>query len=169
MKRPRKVAGAGPAVRRTAGAGVALALTWDGARWPARSLPPKARAFLSGRSRAVLSGRETAELFADDQVNEIRICWVPRLKGGNAVLSEPFGTPRGTRLGFQPIKTVRFGDILGVVYRRYGSQKMPSKPQRGILTPAQGNALGKVGIQPPTLKETSAKVGLRPPSPVRDY
>ena len=123
MKRPQKVAGAGPAVRRTAGAVIALALTWDGARWPTRSLPLNARDFLkmkSGplQSDAVPSARNLAELFADDQVTEIRICWVPRLKGGGEVLSEPFETPTGKRLGFQSVKTVPFGDMLGVIYRK---------------------------------------------------
>jgi hypothetical protein len=102
---------------------IALALTWDGARWPVRTLPPKARAFLkvkSGKSPgvAIPSVRKIAELFAGDEVSEIRICWVPRLKGGSAVLSEPFQTPAGKRIGFQTLKTARFGDILGVIYRR---------------------------------------------------
>jgi hypothetical protein len=108
MKRPQKVAGAA----------VALALTWDGARWPARTLPPKARAFLAGRSGKIPSHRKMAELFTDDQIREIRICWVPRLKGGDEVLSEPFPAPAGKRIGFQTVKTLRFGDILGVIYRR---------------------------------------------------
>jgi len=102
---------------------IALALTWDGARWPVRTLPPKARVFLkvkSGKSSgvAIPSVQKMAELFADDQVSEIRVCWVPHLKGGNEVLSEPFQTPGGKRIGFQTLKTVRFGDILGVIYRR---------------------------------------------------
>lgn len=124
MKRPRKrqVAGAAVAVdlRATVPHSVALALTWDGARWPARTLPPKARAFLAGKSRASAppSARKVAQLFAADQIKEIRICWVPRLKGGNDVLAEPFPTPAGLRLGFQPVKTIPFGDILGVIYRR---------------------------------------------------
>jgi hypothetical protein len=115
MKHPGKTAGTGSVI--------ALALTWDGARRPARTLPPKARAFLkvkSGKSpgNAIPSARKMAELFADDQVREIRICWVPRLQGGGAVLSEPFQTPAGMRISFQSAKTVRFGDILGVIYRR---------------------------------------------------
>ena len=99
---------------------LALALTWDGARWPVRTLPPKARAFLSGKSRRVAapSPRAMAKLFAADQVKEIRVCWVPRLNGGDAVLSAPFQTPAATRIGFQSVKTTRFGDILGVIYRR---------------------------------------------------
>jgi hypothetical protein len=112
MKRPGKAAGKGRVI--------ALALTWDGARWPARTLPPKARAFLTGISRGASapSARKLAELFAADQVREIRICWVPRLKGGSAVLSEPFQTATGTGLAFQAARTVRFGDLLGVIYRR---------------------------------------------------
>jgi hypothetical protein len=110
MKRPGK----------TAGTVIALALTWDGARWPMRTLPPKARAFLAGKSRgsAAPPARKLTKLFADDQVREIRVCWVPRLKGGSAVLSEPFQTPAGKRIGFQSVKTVRLGDTLGVIYRR---------------------------------------------------
>ena len=106
---------------------IALALTWDGARWPVRSLPPKARAFLTGKSRsaAVPSERKMAELFADDQVREMRVCWVPRLKGGGAVLSQPFQTPMGMRIGFQSVRTVRFGDVLGVIYRRVKSRRRP--------------------------------------------
>jgi hypothetical protein len=102
---------------------IALALTWDGARWPVRTLPPKARAFLkvkSGKSSgdAIPSIRKMAKLFADDGVREIRICWVPRLKGGSEALSEPFPTATGTRLAFRSTKAVRFGDVLGVIYRR---------------------------------------------------
>jgi len=102
---------------------IALALTWDGARWPVRTLPPKARAFLKiklGQSSgdAIPSARKMTKLFADDKIREIRICWVPRLKGGSAALSEPFQTATGTRLAFRSTKTVRFSDILGVIYRR---------------------------------------------------
>jgi hypothetical protein len=121
MKHPGKKQVAGARRRgKSAGAVVALALTWDGARWPTRTLPPKARAFLSGESQGatIPSARKMAELFADDQVREIRVCWVPRLKGGSAVLSESFQTPAATRIGFQSVKTVRFGDVLGVIYRR---------------------------------------------------
>jgi len=99
---------------------IALALTWDGARWPVRALPPKARAFLAGKLPGASSpSREAlARLLGGDQVREIRVCWVPCLKGGDDVLSEPFQTPAGMRIGFQAVKTIRFGDILGVVYRR---------------------------------------------------
>ena len=109
-----------PVPKASAGRVIALALTWDGARWPIRALPPKARTFLAGRSRSAPapSSRNIATLFADDQVREIRLCWVPCLKGGNEVLSESFETPAGKRVGFRSVKTVRFGDILGVVYRR---------------------------------------------------
>lgn len=108
-----------------AGRVIALALTWDGARWPVRTLPPKARAFLADKSRKVdaPSTRDMAKLFADDQVREIRVCWVPRLKGGNEVLSEPFPTPAGMRMKFRAARTTRFGDILGVVYRRLPLQE----------------------------------------------
>jgi hypothetical protein len=99
---------------------IALALTWDGARWPVRTLPPKARAFLAGPSggSAVPSLQETAAWLADGLVKEIRICWVPALKGGDDVLSDPFQTATGMRIPFRASKTVLFGDILGVVYLR---------------------------------------------------
>jgi hypothetical protein len=104
----------------TSGRAIALALTWDGACWPARSLPPKARAFLRGRGKpfAVPAAGELAPLFAADGIREIRVCWVPRLKGGEGTLSEPFQTPSGKRMLFRGAKTLRFGEVLGVVYRR---------------------------------------------------
>ncbi|HEV3272192.1 MAG TPA: hypothetical protein VGZ93_08430 [Candidatus Methylacidiphilales bacterium] len=109
-----------PAKTAANGSVIALALTWDGARWPVRTLPPKARAFLKvkGPSGKIPSARSMAKLFAAGRVCEIRLCWVPRLKGGTAVLSEPFQTPAKKRIGFQSVKTARFGDILGVIYRR---------------------------------------------------
>ena len=99
---------------------ISLGLTWDGARWPIRTLPPKARAFLARKFIAAKNptAREMAEIFVEDQVSEIRICWVTRLKGGEDVLSDPFQTPEGARLGFKAIKTIPFGDTLGVIYRR---------------------------------------------------
>ena len=96
------------------GGKVALALTWDGARWPTRSLPQKARAFLGGN--AVPSAQEAANLFSTDRIQELRICWVPHLKGGPDVLADSF--PTRTRIGFKATKTVLIGEILGVVYRR---------------------------------------------------
>lgn len=99
---------------------IALALTWDGARWPRRSLPKEARTFLAGKSpkMAVPPADASADLFAHDRVKEIRVCWVPRLQGGPDVLSAPFATSTGKRLAFAPTRTVSFGDVLGVVYRR---------------------------------------------------
>jgi hypothetical protein len=106
---------------------VALALTWDGARCPVRSLPAKARAFLRGNAEkiSILSSGAVSALFVDDQVREIRICWVPRLQGGSEVLSELFETADGKRLAFQAIKSVRFGEMLGVVYRRQKGTPLP--------------------------------------------
>jgi hypothetical protein len=99
---------------------IVLALTWDGARWPLRKLPPKARAFLAraNRAPAIPSAQKMAELFANDSVSQLRVCWVPRLLGGDNVLSEPFSTPVGMRMGFKASKPILFGDILGVVYSR---------------------------------------------------
>jgi hypothetical protein len=58
-----------------------------------------------------------ANLFANDQVSEIRVCWMPCLKGGDDVLTDSFSTPAGKRIGFRAVKSLRFGDILGVTYR----------------------------------------------------
>ena len=108
------------AAGRNPGRVVALTLTWDGARWPIRTLPIAARAFLNRASGnpAASSAEEIAGLLAHDQVNEIRVCWVPHLKGGNDVLSPPFSTRGGKRITFHSVKTVCFGDVLGVIYRR---------------------------------------------------
>lgn len=99
---------------------VALALTWDGARWPVKKLPPKAQAFLVGRSKAlpVPAAKELSKLFADDAIREIRICWVPRLRGGEEVLAAPFAVPGNKRLGFTVARITLLGDILGVIYRK---------------------------------------------------
>jgi len=109
-----------PAQKTSAKRVIALALTWDGARWPARTLPPRARAFLAVGSHDSKrrSAKALTQLFGGDQVKEIRVCWVPRLKGGEAVLSDPFQTASGKRMGFPAVRTVHFDDILGVVYRR---------------------------------------------------
>jgi hypothetical protein len=107
---------------------IALALTWDGSRWSVKALPPKARAFLNGKSQklSVSSAREMAKLFASDDVRECRICWVPRLKGGPDVLVAPFSTPNRKRMAFQVSKLIHFGDILGVVYQKKHSLNHPS-------------------------------------------
>jgi len=99
---------------------VALALTWDGARWPVRKLPSSARAFLTGRARnsAVPTSLELTKLLTRDEIRELRICWVPRLKGGAEVLAEPFAVPGSRRLAFAAAKVQPLGDCLGVVYRK---------------------------------------------------
>ncbi len=99
---------------------VALALTWDGARWPIRSLPLKAREFLVGKERKISapSAKAVSRLVSGDEVREIRICWVPRLKGGADVLAESFSIASEKRLAFKATKVMRMGDYLGVVYRR---------------------------------------------------
>jgi hypothetical protein len=100
------------------GAKIALALTWDGARWPVKKLPAKARAFLAMKGSGTPSPREMARLFVEEQVSEMRICWVPRLKGGDDVLAEVFPAPQGRRVSFRATRVTRLGDVLGVVYRR---------------------------------------------------
>jgi hypothetical protein len=97
---------------------VALALTWDGARWPVRALPQQARGFLAAEGHARPSRREMAALLAGEVIREMRICWVPRLKGGDEVMADPFQTLGGKRLSFRAGQIRRFGDILGVIYRR---------------------------------------------------
>lgn len=97
---------------------LALAMTWDGARHPIRGLPAKARAFLAGET--VPSRKNVAALFADNAVKEIRVCWVPRIRGGDDVLSGTFSAPDEKRISFKAARTIRFGDVLGVVYRRAG-------------------------------------------------
>jgi hypothetical protein len=52
------------------------------------------------------------------KVEEFRICWVPRLKGGDSVLCDSFATPDDLRISFRVKKVVPFGDVLGVVYRK---------------------------------------------------
>jgi hypothetical protein len=105
-----------PARTSTARGIVALALTWDGARWPVKSLSPKCRAFLAGPIS--LPTGKLAALFARDDIDEIRICWVARLKGGDEVLAAPFPAPENKRLSFRAARVVRLGENLGVVYRR---------------------------------------------------
>jgi len=99
---------------------VALALTWDGARWPVRSLPSKARAFLASKSSEIFTPpvQVLSKLFSDDQVRELRICWVPKLRGGSTVLSGPFPVPAGKRLAFRAVRTAQFDGLLGVIYRK---------------------------------------------------
>jgi hypothetical protein len=92
----------------------AAALTWDGARFPAARLPAKARKFLG----PVTPASRLAALLGQDGAIELRICWVPKLRGGNDVLVPAFKTPGGKRLAFRLARTVPFGDLLGAVYRR---------------------------------------------------
>jgi hypothetical protein len=92
----------------------AAILAWDGARVPARGLPTKARAFLG----PVTPPRKLAALVGADEPLELRVCWLPRLKGGPDVLVPPFATKDGKRIVFRLMKTVVFGDVLGAVYRR---------------------------------------------------
>jgi hypothetical protein len=97
---------------------IALALTWDGARCPVASLPPKARAFLGAKGFSSPTRREAARLLAADAVGEIRLCWVPKLKGGDDVLAEIFAAPKNKRVPFRAVRMAQFGDVLGVVYKR---------------------------------------------------
>jgi hypothetical protein len=92
----------------------ATALTWDGARFPAHRLPAKARAFLGKTTTPA----KLAALIAAKELAELRICWVPRLRGADHVLIAPFTTPDGKRIPFRLVRTVPFGDVLGAVYRR---------------------------------------------------
>jgi len=91
----------------------AAALSWDGARVPASKLPVKARAFLG----TITARKKLAALLSDGAPVELRICWVPHLRGGPDVLVPPFSAKDGRRLAFRTIRTASFGPILGVVYR----------------------------------------------------
>jgi hypothetical protein len=93
---------------------VAAALTWDGARFPAGRLPAKARAFL-GR---ITPPAKLAGILAEGTPMELRICWVPQLRGGDEVLCPPFATADGRRIAFRLVRAVSFGCILGSIYRR---------------------------------------------------
>jgi hypothetical protein len=55
---------------------------------------------------------------AADAVNEMRLCWVPKLNGGDDVLAEIFTAPKGKRVPFRAVKMAQFGDVLCVTYRR---------------------------------------------------
>jgi len=93
---------------------VAAALTWDGARFPSKRLPVKARAFL-GR---ITPAAKLAGILAGETPMELRVCWVPELRGGDEVLCPPFATADGRRIAFRLVRQVAFGDVLGAVYRR---------------------------------------------------
>jgi hypothetical protein len=98
---------------------IALALTWDGARWPTAKLSRQAQAFLGkGHLSPIRSRREITKFLGKNQVVEIRICWVPSLRGGDQVLSDPFVISSGKRLGFRVAKMRSFENVLGVIYRR---------------------------------------------------
>jgi hypothetical protein len=101
---------------------VALALTWDGSRWPLRSLSAAARSFLrtAGANVAAPRAQGVARGLENGAIREMRICWVPRLKGGSDVLSSLFVTPDGQRAQFRVAQWKQFGEVLGVVYRRAG-------------------------------------------------
>ena len=92
----------------------AAALAWDGARVSARGLPVRARAFLG----PVTAAPRLAKMLAEGGPVELRICWVPLLQGGPKVLAPPFDAPEGKRIAFRTVRTVAFGRVLGVVYRR---------------------------------------------------
>ncbi len=93
---------------------VTAALYWDGSRATLRQLPARARTFLG----SVTPPARLARTLAQGQPLELRICWVPQLQGGADVLIPPFPTDDGKRIVFQTIRTVSFGQVLGVVYRR---------------------------------------------------
>lgn len=90
------------------------ALSWDGARLPPAKLPVKARAFLG----EIISAKKFAALLTKSGPLELRICWVPRLRGGTDLLVPPFATRDGRRVCFRLVRTIPFGSILGAVYRR---------------------------------------------------
>ncbi len=92
----------------------AAALNWDGSRTTTHQLPVRARTFLG----PITPAARLAKTLALGEPLELRICWVPRLRGGPDVLLPPFPTPDGKRLAFHTVRTVPFGAVLGVIYRR---------------------------------------------------
>jgi hypothetical protein len=93
---------------------VAAALHWDGSRATTRRLPARARSFLG----PITPAARLAKTLALGEPMELRICWVPELRGGPDVLVPSFSTPDGKRLVFHTVRTVPFGAVLGLVYRR---------------------------------------------------
>jgi hypothetical protein len=104
--------------KKVATSSIAVALTWDGSRGSLRAVPRAARAFLGLRAEKNPGPKILAERLAGGQIGELRICWLPRLQGGDAVLAAPFVTNDGLRLNFRAVQQRQFGDALVVVYRR---------------------------------------------------
>ncbi len=101
-----------------AASSVAVALAWDGSRGSLRAVPRAARVFLGLRAEKTPSPAILAEGLAGGQIRELRICWLPRLRGGDPVLAVPLVTRDGLRLNFRAVQRRQFGDALVVVYRR---------------------------------------------------
>ncbi len=97
---------------------VAVALAWDGSRGSLRAVPRAARTFLGGRGKRIPGPALLAQKLALGQIRELRVCWLPRLRGGEPVLAAPLATTDGLRLNFRAVKRRPFGDALVVVYRR---------------------------------------------------
>jgi hypothetical protein len=74
--------------------------------------------FLAGTQS--LSQRGLTALVQLSPPREIRICWVPRLRGGENTLTAPFAARDGKRILFRAVKVVPLGALLGVVYRSRG-------------------------------------------------
>lgn len=111
---------------------ISLALTWDGSRCPRVKLSRAARAFLKGtESPRRKTSTALAAIFAGNGIQELRICWVPRLQGGDATLCVPFPTPHGLRMAFRIRSMVLLGDSLGVVYRRGGTTSRKHRGSEG--------------------------------------
>jgi hypothetical protein len=99
----------------TADGAVGVALSWDGARLPRRELPASAREFLAGAPG--VSQRDLTARAKQRRLKEIRICWVPRLRGGKGTLAPPFQTADDKRVLYRVAKIVPIGEMLGVIYR----------------------------------------------------
>ena len=118
---------------------VGVALTWDGARWPRRSLSAEARKFLGEAEKETGDKAALGKLFGGDRVKEIRVCWVPRLRGGDEVLAGPHQAPDGLRLNFRVVRARRMGDLLGVVYRRKQEGARGGEEGRIVRGPSTGS------------------------------
>jgi hypothetical protein len=97
---------------------VAVALAWDGSRCPLRAVPRAARGFLGAKAKKCPGPAVLADGLNRGLIRELRVCWLPRLQGGEPVLAANFVTGDGRRLNFHAGARRRFGDALVVVYRR---------------------------------------------------
>jgi riboflavin biosynthesis pyrimidine reductase len=83
-----------------------------------RALPAGVRKFLRPSGVSAPSSAQVSRLLQNGELEEIRICWVPVLAGGDQVITLPFPTPRQMRINFRAVSLKQIGDILCAIYRR---------------------------------------------------